>query len=103
MHLYWGPRDMWLLRVRFTPGEPTASAYSHSEHLLASERNPFSWSTPTGGWVASTLSIARHRPAEGAEGEALGAELAAGSGPRPRALVRHDKGNLPGPSARELK
>ena len=86
MHLYWGPRDMWLLRVRFTPGEPTASAYSHSEHLLASERNPFSWSTPTGGGVASTLSIARHRPAEGAEGEALGAEFAAGSGPRPHAI-----------------
>lgn len=57
MHVYWGPRDMWLLRARFTPGEPTASAYCHSEQLQIGHENDFNWSTPSGGWVASKLTI----------------------------------------------
>ena len=31
MHLYWGPHDRWLLRLRFTPDDPTASAYCDDE------------------------------------------------------------------------
>lgn len=57
MHLYWGPREMWLLRARFTPGEPTASAYCHSDALRVGHGNDFNWSTPQGGWVASKLTI----------------------------------------------
>eukprot|EP01043_Picozoa_sp_COSAG02_P041779 COSAG02_NODE_3494_length_6656_cov_2.237151_1_plen_463_part_00 len=57
MHLYWGPREMWLLRARFTPGEPTASAYCHSEELRVGHSNDFNWSTTNGGWISSNLTV----------------------------------------------
>lgn len=57
MHLYWGPREMWLLRARFTPGEPTASAFCHSEELRVGHGNDFNWSTTNGGWISSNLTV----------------------------------------------
>ena len=46
MHLYWGPRQMWLLRSRFTPDNPTASAFCDEEDLFMGD-NDFQWSTTT--------------------------------------------------------
>ena len=72
MHLYWGPREMWLLRARFTPGEPTASAYCHTDALRVGHDNEFNWSTPKGGWVASKLTIENAETTTGTEDEAAG-------------------------------
>lgn len=56
MHLYWGPHDRWLLRSRFTPDEPTASAYCDDESLFMGDMD-FSWSKAA-QWVASKLYVA---------------------------------------------
>ena len=55
MHLYWGPHDRWLLRSRYTPNEPTASAYCDDEDLFMGDMD-FSWSKAA-QWVDSKLRI----------------------------------------------
>jgi hypothetical protein len=62
MHLYWGPRQMWLLRSRFTPDNPTASAFCDEEDIFMGD-NDFQWSTTT-SWVASVLRIEPGPPEE---------------------------------------
>jgi uncharacterized protein YbdZ (MbtH family) len=62
MHLYWGPRQMWLLRSRFTPDNPTASAFCDEEDLFMGD-NDFQWSTTT-SWVPSVLRVDPGPPEE---------------------------------------
>ena len=61
MHLYWGPAEKWLLRARFTPENPTASAYCDDEDLFMGS-NDFHWSHSI-AWVPSLLSISPGPPA----------------------------------------
>ena len=49
MHLYWGPQLMWLLRSKFDPENPTASAFCESKDLVSGMSN---WHWSSGGeWV----------------------------------------------------
>ena len=69
MHLYWGPRQMWLLRSRFTPDNPTASAFCDEEDIFMG-KNDFQWSTTT-SWVASVLQVDPGPPEEELASESL--------------------------------
>jgi hypothetical protein len=71
MYLYWGPRQKWLLRSRFTPDNPTASAFCDEEDLFMGDNN-FQWATTDryrhliGAWVPSVLHVDRGPPDAGA-------------------------------------
>ena len=55
MHLYWGPNGSWMLRSKFMPDSPDASAFCDEEDIFMG-KNVFQWSGPT-SWVASALQI----------------------------------------------
>lgn len=58
MHLYWGPQNMWLLRSRFAPEDPTASGFLDEEHLPLG-RSEWNWSSG-GNWIGAELTISQH-------------------------------------------
>ena len=74
-HLYWAPDNkcQWLLRNRFTPGEPICSAYSTQEHL---RRGSIDWNwVDKDKWVPQPLKM--DQEPEPATDEPGAAELAA--------------------------
>jgi hypothetical protein len=80
MHLFWGPRQMWHLRIRFTPDAPMCSAFCTDEQLLYGS-NDFQWSKGT-WWVASPLQIAAGptEPACDPRSGTTNVDMAAGAG-----------------------
>ena len=70
MHLYFGPKGMWLLRSQFTPQNPTASAFCDAAvaDLYMDSNNPFQWSTGFNNWKMQMLCIEPGPPGEEAVG-----------------------------------
>ena len=58
MHIYWGPREKWLLRCEFTPELPTASAFG-SAGTLCLGPNAFQWAPKqhSSEWTSTVLLI----------------------------------------------